>query len=110
MTELAEPIFINGSHGEGGSALLRTAIAVSTLTSQPVRIHDVRGAMRKPGLTAEDLTTVHAFADCCGADLEGAEIQSSELKFRPGGGIGAIYMNRCGVVMSRPRSLPSGGI
>ncbi|MCH7904938.1 MAG: hypothetical protein IH944_10275 [Armatimonadetes bacterium] len=90
MTELQEPIFINGSHGEGGSALLRTAIAVSTLTSQPVRIHDVRGAMRKPGLTAEDLTTVYAFADCCDADLDGAEIQSSELKFRPGGESGAL--------------------
>ena len=70
--------------------MLRTAIAVSTLTNQPVRIHDVRGAMRKPGLTAEDLTTVYAFADCCDAELDGAEIQSSEVKFRPRAGIGAI--------------------
>lgn len=78
-----EPIVINGAHGEGGGALLRTALAMAALTQQPVRLHGIRGAMRKPGLNSEDLTVVAALAASCRADVKGDDLESKELHFEP---------------------------
>jgi len=74
-------IVLNGSHGEGGGALLRTALAVSCLTQQPVRIHHIRGATRKPGLTSEDLTYIQALASSCAAVMVGDDLDSHMLSF-----------------------------
>lgn len=74
---------INGSHGEGGGALLRTALVVSALTSQPLHVRQVRGAMRKPGLNSEDLTLIQALSECVQADVEGNETESQTLTFSP---------------------------
>lgn len=78
-----EPIVINGAHGEGGGALLRTALAMSALTQQPVRLHGIRGALRKPGLNSEDLTVLAALAVSCRADVKGDDLESKELLFEP---------------------------
>ena len=83
MRQAVEPIVLNGSHGEGGGALLRTALAMSALTQQPTRIHSVRGAMRKKGLNAEDLTYIQALARSCEAEMEGDDIDAEILVFRP---------------------------
>lgn len=83
MVDEHSPVTINGAYGEGGSALLRTALAVSGLTSQPVRVHSIRGATRKPGLTSEDLTYLHAMELLCDATVEGADLDSESLTFVP---------------------------
>lgn len=83
MRVSADPIVINGSHGEGGSALLRTALAVSVLTQQPVRLHSIRGATRKPGITSEDLTFIRGLGIVCGAETVGDELDSEEMTFSP---------------------------
>lgn len=76
-------VTINGSHGEGGSALLRTALVMSALTQQPLRIHGIRGATRTPGITHEDLTLVRMLEQATNALLEGDSLTSSELSFAP---------------------------
>jgi len=76
-------ISIDGTHGEGGGALVRTALAMSALTQQPVRINDVRGGTRYPGLDAEDLTYLNALARSCNAEVTGAEVGSNQLSFLP---------------------------
>ena len=78
-----QPVILNGAHGEGGGALLRTALIMSALMEQPVRIHSVRGAMRKPGLNAEDLGLLFALRQACQAEVDGDEIGSSDLTFIP---------------------------
>ncbi len=78
-----EPLVINGSHGEGGGALLRTALTMSALTQHAVRVHNVRGAMRKAGLNSEDLTVLAALAASCQAEVDGDELESSEFTFAP---------------------------
>jgi RNA 3'-terminal phosphate cyclase (ATP) len=83
MPSPLDPIVLNGSHGEGGGALLRTAIAMSCLTQQPLRVHSVRGAMRKRGLTSEDLTFLDALGDSARAEVEGGGLDSQELAFTP---------------------------
>lgn len=78
-----DPVVLNGAHGEGGSALLRTALVVSALTQQPVRVQGVRGATRKPGLSPEDLTFLRAITAASQADVSGDSVGEAEVSFRP---------------------------
>lgn len=83
MRESLQTLVINGSYGEGGGALLRTALVMSAITQQPVRIHSIRGALRRVGLNAEDLTVLSALTASCRADVKGDELDSNEVHFAP---------------------------
>lgn len=74
---------LNGSYGEGGGALLRTALAAAAITQQPVRVHNIRGAMRTQGITSEDLCFIRALAVSSQARVVGDELQSNDLTFIP---------------------------
>ncbi len=79
-----EPVIeIDGSYGEGGGQVLRTALALSAITGQPVRIERIRAGRRNPGLAPQHLTGVLALAEICGAEARGAAIGSTELLFQP---------------------------
>lgn len=75
---------LDGSYGEGGGQLLRTACALSAITGEAVRLHDIRARRAPPGLAPQHLTAVRAVATLCGAEVEGLELRSTELIFRPG--------------------------
>ncbi len=75
---------INGSEGEGGGQILRTALGLSMCTGTPFRITDIRGKRKRPGLMRQHLTAVLAAKEICGAEARGAEIGSTELEFVPG--------------------------
>lgn len=77
-------IIIDGSEGEGGGQVLRTSLSLSAITGKPVRIENVRGRRKKPGLFRQHLTAFKAAAEICGARMEGAELKSSEIAFYPG--------------------------
>ncbi|MFN7171937.1 MAG: RNA 3'-terminal phosphate cyclase, partial [Fimbriimonadaceae bacterium] len=83
MASIASPLVIDGSHGEGGSALLRVTLAMAALTQQPVRVVNIRFDMPRSGLSAEDLTIVRAIALACRAEVMGAEVGSNSLSFIP---------------------------
>ncbi len=83
MAVLGSPIIIDGSHGEGGGALVRAALAMATLTQQPLRIVNVRGGTRLPGLNAEDLTVLRALTVCSSAECLGAECGAASLSYLP---------------------------
>jgi RNA 3'-terminal phosphate cyclase (ATP) len=76
-------IIIDGSYGEGGGQILRTSLALSAITGQPVRIEQIRAGRRKPGLMPQHLTAVHAASRICSAEVEGAKRNSQALVFRP---------------------------
>lgn len=78
-----EPLSVNGAHGEGGGALFRTALALSALTQTPVRLHQIRGGTRKPGLTSEDLTFTRMVEAVCSAEVQGDNIGSNEVILTP---------------------------
>lgn len=75
---------IDGSHGEGGGQIVRMAVALSALTSTPVRVVNVRAKRAKPGLAAQHATAIRAVARMCDANVEGAEVGSGAFTFTPG--------------------------
>jgi RNA 3'-terminal phosphate cyclase (ATP) len=77
-------IEIDGSEGEGGGQILRSALSLAICTQQSFRIADVRAKREKPGLLRQHLAAVNAAAEICGASVEGAQIGSRTLVFRPG--------------------------
>ena len=75
---------IDGSRGEGGGQVLRTALAASLATGIPFRITDIRGKRHKPGLLRQHLTGVRAAVAISDGAAQGAELRSRELTFSPG--------------------------
>jgi RNA 3'-terminal phosphate cyclase (ATP) len=79
----AEPLDIDGAHGEGGGQILRSALTLSVITGRHLRIHNMRAARKNPGLAAQHLTAVRAAAALCQAALAGDSLGSQELDFAP---------------------------
>jgi len=77
-------ITIDGSAGEGGGQILRTALALATVTGKPFRIEKIRAGRPKPGLLRQHLTAVRAAAKISGATITGAELGSGTVTFSPG--------------------------
>jgi len=75
---------IDGSYGEGGGQVLRTSLSLSAITGQALRLTRIRAGREKPGLAAQHLTCVRAVAEVCSASVEGDQLGSQELAFRPG--------------------------
>jgi RNA 3'-terminal phosphate cyclase (ATP) len=77
-------IELDGATGEGGGQILRTALALSMCTGQPMTMHRIRAKRSKPGLMRQHLACVNAAVAVSGAKAHGAELGSQELSFEPG--------------------------
>jgi RNA 3'-terminal phosphate cyclase (ATP) len=75
---------IDGSAGEGGGQILRTALALSLVTGTPFEIEKIRARRARPGLLRQHLAAVKAAAEIGGAKVEGAALGSRALAFWPG--------------------------
>lgn len=84
-------IVIDGSQGEGGGQVLRSAVSLSMCSGQPFRIEKIRAGRSKPGLMRQHLTAVKAAAEVCGATITGDAVGSTELSFTPGRIRGGSY-------------------
>jgi len=77
-------IVIDGSQGEGGGQVLRTAVSLAAALGREVTVTSIRAGRPKPGLAAQHVAAVRAAAAVCDADVAGDEIASTEVTFRPG--------------------------
>lgn len=74
---------IDGSFGEGGGQILRTALSLSVRLREPFRITDIRPRRSPPGLRPQHLAAVLAAAEISDARVVGASVGSRELTFIP---------------------------
>ena len=75
---------INGAHGEGGGQIVRSAITLSCITKQPIHLENIRKNRKKSGLKPQHITAIKILQKITNAQVIGAEIGSTELKFIPG--------------------------
>jgi len=77
-------ILIDGSEGEGGGQVLRTALALSIVTGKAFRIENIRANRSRPGVMRQHATAVEAACAIGGAECEELAVGASALTFRPG--------------------------
>ena len=75
---------IDGSYGEGGGQILRTAVALSTITNTPIKITNIRANRPNPGIKPQHYISIKCIQEICNAEVEGLEIESSTLSYKPG--------------------------
>jgi RNA 3'-terminal phosphate cyclase (ATP) len=79
-----ETVSIDGSTGEGGGQILRTALALSCITGKTLHIENIRAARRNPGLAKQHISCVRAICQICSSSCRGAALRSQVLDFQPG--------------------------
>lgn len=87
---MTDPVYIDGSQGEGGGQMLRSSLSLAALTGRAVRLDNIRARRKKPGLLRQHLTAVRAIDQICGG-VAGAALGARVLHFRPGPVRGGTY-------------------
>ena len=77
-------IAIDGSRGEGGGQIIRTALALSCITGRSVSLQNIRHNRRMPGLRPQHLAAARILGRMCDAAMRGDMAGSKALEFRPG--------------------------
>lgn len=89
--EVAQPLSLDGSIGEGGGQVLRTALSLSLCLQRPFHIDNIRIGRERPGLQPQHLAAVRAAAAISDAEVEGASPGSTSLSFVPGPVRAGVY-------------------
>jgi RNA 3'-terminal phosphate cyclase (ATP) len=74
---------IDGSYGEGGGQILRTALALAAVTQRPLELVNIRKQRKRPGLANQHLACVRAVAALTDGAIEGDRLGSTALRFTP---------------------------
>ena len=82
---------IDGSYGEGGGQIVRTAVALAAVTGTSIRVSKIRLGRPKPGLAFQHAQAILALAGICDAKIAGICPGSSDITFEPGRIKGGSY-------------------
>ena len=96
-------IEIDGSYGEGGGQILRSAIAVSAITGRGVVIRNIRKNRPRPGLGIQHIKSIELAGRMTGASIEGLAPGSTSITFIPGdirGGEYSLDLGTAGVLLA----------
>ena len=74
---------IDGSYGEGGGQIVRTAVSLSAITGKPIQVVNIRAKRDNPGLRAQHLSAVKAVADLFHAKVENLKVGADWIRFIP---------------------------
>ncbi len=74
---------IDGSTGEGGGQIIRSALSLSMLTGIPIEVTNIRAGRAKSGLMRQHLVCVQASEQISNAKVTGAHLGSTTLSFTP---------------------------
>ena len=84
MKKISTMLRIDGSKGEGGGQMVRTALALSTLTGRPFHITHIRAGRHQAGLKAQHLKAIEALQAICGAQVTALKLGAKTFTFQPG--------------------------
>ena len=83
MTTKNKILKIDGSTGEGGGQIIRSALSLSMLTGIPIEITNIRAGRAKSGLMRQHLVCVQAAQAISDAKVAGAHLGSTAFGFAP---------------------------
>ena len=76
-------IKLDGSYGEGGGQIARTALALSALIGKSFEVDNIRKGRCSSGLKAQHLYCIKALKELCNAKTNDVEAGSEYLRFIP---------------------------
>ena len=74
-------LIIDGSYGEGGGQIVRTAVSLSAVTGKPIQITNIRSKRNNPGLRTQHFSAVKAVADLFHAKVENLKVGADWIRF-----------------------------
>lgn len=77
-------LVLDGSRGEGGGQILRTALAFSTLTGQSFELNNIRANRPQPGIKAQHLQSLETFARLTKGKSSPVSIGTKSIRYVPG--------------------------
>ncbi len=80
-------IYVDGAQKSGSGTIVRFAVGLATLLGEELHLTNIRAKREKPGLRPQHLKAVQALQQICHGSLDGGEIGSAEIRFKPGGEI-----------------------
>lgn len=83
MTLYPDLVKIDGSQGEGGGQIIRTAISLSAITGKPVEVTNIRANRSNPGLRPQHITAIKIIAELFHAEFENLKIGAEWIRFLP---------------------------
>ena len=95
-------LLIDGSEGEGGGQILRSALSLSLITGRPFRMERIRARRSRPGLMPQHLQAVHAAAAVGQARVRGNEQGAGAISFEPREVEGGAFNFNIGTAGSAP--------
>lgn len=77
------PVRIDGSQGEGGGQILRTAVSLSAITGKPIEVTGIRAKRQNPGLRPQHMTSIKILGDLFHAKVENLQVGAEWIRFAP---------------------------
>jgi RNA 3'-terminal phosphate cyclase (ATP) len=75
-------MLVDGSMGEGGGQILRSAITISTLLGKPVEVINIRSNRKDPGLKQQHVSTIQLLAKLFNIHIENVVVGANWIKFK----------------------------
>lgn len=97
-----DPVVLDGSEGEGGGQILRTALSLSLVTRRPFVMQRIRARRKPPGIRPQHLACIRGAEAISASKSEAADVGAAKIRFEPGEAKSGEYLLEVGTAGSTP--------